>query len=84
MAEWLYETQCCKVAASNPTRSRVITNWRLFFLIFLFSFDRAAFWSCSRKCLRNAVSPLCKSKANSTIEQPKCNGHQKSDRLQVS
>ena len=30
------------------------------FLLFLISFDRAAFWSCSRKCLRSAASPLCK------------------------
>ena len=30
----------------------------LFFSII--SLDRAAFWSCSRKCLRRAASPLCK------------------------
>ena len=29
-------------------------------LIFLFSLDRAALWSCSRKFLRSAASPLCK------------------------
>ena len=44
------QTQCCWVADSNPTRSRVLINSRLI-SFFLISLDRAAFWSCSRKCL---------------------------------
>ena len=28
------------------------------FLLFLISLDRAAFWLCSRKCLRSSTSPL--------------------------
>ena len=47
-----------KVADSNPTRSRVFANLRLISTFFI-SLDRAAFWSCSRKCLRSAASPLC-------------------------
>ena len=37
--------------------------WGLF-LLFLISIDRAAFWSCSRKCLRSAASPLCSNNEN--------------------
>ena len=49
VAEWLVcETQIC-YPLSFFSNSRLIS-------IFL---DRAAFWSCCRKCLRSAASPLC-------------------------
>ena len=41
-------------------KPRIFAN-SVLFLLFLMSLDGAAFWSCSRKCLRRVASPLCRS-----------------------
>ena len=59
VASWLvHETQYGLAAELNPSHSQFLLI-RGFFLFFLISLDRAAFWPCSRKCLQSAAPPLC-------------------------